>query len=270
MTRIASLAVLAVAVLLAAGGPRIPLATGGQTEVVVLLESPGLARAPDGQAAVEREQAAFRRALATRLPAAEIGWRYRLVANGFSVSLPSSDVDRLGTLPGVRDVLPAGSYAPQLNASPQQIGAPALWGQALDTAGQGMKIGIIDSGIDPAHPFFAAAGYTMPPGFPKGQERFTSAKIIVARVFAPRNTVAPSARVAYSDDDSTMALTSPASRPAIRTPAQAAAPASPGWRHGHTWATTRFSSRRTRASVPTRTRRRSWQRSRRQWLTVWT
>jgi subtilisin family serine protease len=136
------------------------------------------------------------------LPAAEIGWRYRLVANGFSVSLPRADVERLRTLPDVRDVLPAGSYAPQLNSSPQQIGAPALWGQSLDTAGQGMKIGIIDSGIDPAHPFFAPAGYTMPAGFPKGQERYTSAKVIVARVFAPKNATAPSARVAYSDDDS--------------------------------------------------------------------
>jgi subtilisin family serine protease len=202
MTRIASLAVLALAVLLAAGGPAPHASASEDTEVVVLLQSPALARAPESRATVEREQAAFRRALATRLPAAEIGWRYRLVANGFSVSLPSSDVDRLAALPGVREVLPAGSYAPQLTASPQQIGAPALWGQALDTAGQGMKIGIIDSGIDPSHPFFDADGYAMPAGFPKGQQRFTSAKIVVARVFAPKGSTAPGNRVAFSDDDS--------------------------------------------------------------------
>ena len=139
---------------------------------------------------------------AERLPDAEIGWRYRLVANGFSLSLPSSEVSRLRTLPGVRDVLPAGSYAPQLSATPQQIGAPALWGQTLDTAGQGVKIGIIDSGIDPEPPFFDPTGYAMPAGFPKGQERFTTAKVIVARVFAPKSATAPSARVAFSDDDS--------------------------------------------------------------------
>jgi len=113
-----------------------------------------------------------------------------------------TQVERVRGLPGVREVLPAGSYAPQLTSSPQQIGAPALWGQALDTAGQGVKIGIIDSGVDPAHPFFAPAGYTMPAGFPKGQQRFTTAKIIVARVFAPKGATAGSARVAYSDDDS--------------------------------------------------------------------
>jgi subtilisin family serine protease len=202
MTRIAQLAVLAVAVLIAAGRPAVPSDAAQPAEVVVLLDSPPLAHAPGAAVGIGREQAAFRRALARRLPDAEIGWRYRLVANGFSVSLPVSDVERLRTLPGVRDVLPAGSYAPQLNASPQQIGAPALWGQALDTAGQGTKIGIIDSGIDPSHPFFDGDGYAMPAGFPKGQQRFTSSKIIVARVFAPKGATAPSTRLAYSEDDS--------------------------------------------------------------------
>ncbi len=199
MTRIASLTVVLVAVLLAVGGPPMPVE---HAEVVVLLESPPLARAPGSQAAIAGEQRVFRQELAARLPAAEIGWRYRLVANGFSLSLPSSELPRLRTLPGVRDVLPAGSYAPQLSATPQQIGAPALWGQTLDTAGQGVKIGIIDSGIDAGHPFFDPTGYAMPAGFPKGQERFTTAKVIVARVFAPKSATAASARVAFSDDDS--------------------------------------------------------------------
>ena len=76
-------------------------------------------------------------------------------------------------------------------------------GSTLDTAGQGVKIGIIDSGIDPDHPYFDPTGYTMPPGFPKGQQRFTTAKVIVARVFAPRSgATAPSARLAFSEDDS--------------------------------------------------------------------
>src|SRR5262249_53560245 len=72
----------------------------------------------------------------------------------------------------------------------------------LDTAGQGVKIGIIDSGVDPGHPYFDPTGYTMPPGFPKGQLRFTTAKVIVARVFAPKGITSPSARLAFSPDDS--------------------------------------------------------------------
>ena len=49
-----------------------------------------------------------------------------------------------------------------------------------------MKIGIIDDGLDKTHPYFSARGYRMPPGFPKGQKSLTSAKVIVARAFAPR------------------------------------------------------------------------------------
>jgi subtilisin family serine protease len=202
MTRLALIAVSAVAVLVAAGGPTPADIGSRQTEVVVLLGSPPLAHAPDARAALAAEQRAFRRQLASSVPQAQIGWRYRLVANGFSVTLPSSQLPRLERLAGVRDVLPAGNYEPQAASPPQQIGAPSVWGAGLDTAGQGVKIGIIDSGIDPEHPYFAPAGYTMPAGFPKGQTRFTTAKVIVARVFAPNSATAPSARVAFSDDDS--------------------------------------------------------------------
>jgi subtilisin family serine protease len=197
------LALTACAVLIAAGAPSTPPKSDGDfTEVVVLLESPPLAHAPSARARVESEQRAFRRQLAAELPDARVGWRYRLVANGLSLSVPTEQVTRLPTLSGVREVLPAASYEPQLTSSPRQIGAPALWGQALDTAGQGVKIGIIDSGIDPAHRFFDPTGYAMPAGFPKGQERFTTAKVIVARVFAPKSASAPSARVAFSRGDS--------------------------------------------------------------------
>jgi subtilisin family serine protease len=203
MTRLAPLVAAAFAVLIATGAPStLPTDDGARAEVVVLLESPPLALATATRAAVAAEQRAFRRELAARLPDARIGWQYRLVANGFSLSVPSNQVARLRALPGVSDVLPAASYEPQLTSSPQQIGAPALWGSTLDTAGQGMKIGIIDSGVDPGHRFFDPTGYPMPAGFPKGQERFTTAKVIVARVFAPKSATAPSARVAFSDDDS--------------------------------------------------------------------
>ena len=69
--------------------------------------------------------------------------------------------------------------------SPGFIGAPALWGPTLSSAGNGVKIGIIDDGLDKTHPYFSARGYRMPPGFPKGQKSFTSAKVIVARAFRP-------------------------------------------------------------------------------------
>ena len=90
----------------------------------------------------------------------------------------------------------------QLDSTPQQIGANALWGAGLSTAGQGVKIGIIDSGVDHSHPFFNPAGYTMPAGFPKGQRRFTNAKVIVARAFAPPTAQTHEARLAFDGQHS--------------------------------------------------------------------
>ena len=169
----------------------------------MLLDAPPLARAPGTDARIASEQRAFRRELAADVPGARIGWRYRLVANGYSLSLPSSDLTVSVRCPACVTSSPPEATGRSSASSPQQIGAPALWGSTLDTAGQGVKIGIIDSGIDPDHPYFDPTGYTMPPGFPKGQQRFTTAKVIVARVFAPKSgATAPSARLAFSEDDS--------------------------------------------------------------------
>ena len=175
-------------------------------EVVVRLASPPLALATGDTAAAGRriaaEQAALVDALERAIPEATPRWRYRIVANGVAVVLPERAVPRLGALPGVRDVLRGTTYTAALDRSPGRIGAPALWGPELGSAGQGMKIGIIDDGVDQTHPFFAPAGYTMPEGFPKGQVRFTTAKVIVARAFPPPGATWTQARFAFDDEQS--------------------------------------------------------------------
>ena len=65
------------------------------------------------------------------------------------------------------------------------IGADKLWGAGLATAGEGMKIGIIDDGIDARHVFFDPSSFSYPSGFPKGLTSKTTPKVIVQRVFAP-------------------------------------------------------------------------------------
>ena len=130
-------------------------------------------------------QASVARRIETAVPGAEIRWRYKLVANGMAVVVPRSQLDRLSSLPGVETLYPSVRYRTQLDRSAPQIGASALWGPGLASAGQGVKIAIIDEGIDQTHPFFSPAGYTMPAGYPKGQTAYTNAKVIVARAFPP-------------------------------------------------------------------------------------
>ena len=179
---------LALAALLLGLGRTAPTgspAASSRSEVVVTLSAPALALAQGSEARIDAQQAAFRSALEHRLPDARLRWRYRLVANGFAVVLPRHELSALGSLPHVREVYASAPYTPAEVESPAQIGAPAIWGTSLATAGQGVKIGIIDSGVDEHHPFFDPAGYSMPAGFPKGQPAYTTAKVIVARSFPP-------------------------------------------------------------------------------------
>jgi subtilisin family serine protease len=185
-----------------------------RVEVIVGLAPPPAARSgwnvtDSGQrtarralAAVAREQRIVSRRILSRVPGAEIRWRYRIVFSGLSVSLPAGRLPALEAVPGVVEVYPSARYGPVSEpgasrgpepveprprhvVSPDVIGAPALWGPALEHAGQGVKIAILDDGIDPRHPFFDAEGLAMPAGFPKGDPAFASAKVIVARAFAP-------------------------------------------------------------------------------------
>ena len=135
--------------------------------------------------ALASTQATLEGRIETVLPRAEVTRRYRVVANGLAVLVPRDQLSRLASVPGVERVYPSVRYRPLLDRSPQQIGAPALWGAALANAGQGVKIGIIDEGVDQTHPFFDPRGYTMPAGYPKGQTAYTTAKVIVARAFPP-------------------------------------------------------------------------------------
>ena len=90
----------------------------------------------------------------------------------------------LRRIPGAT-VWPSVTYHAQLNRTPALIGATTVWGPTLATAGQGVKIGIIDDGLDQSHVFFSPSGFAYPAGFPKGNAQFTTPKVIVAKAFAP-------------------------------------------------------------------------------------
>jgi subtilisin family serine protease len=161
------------------------------TEVVVTLKAPPLSAFGRSLASVSyrRElaaaQAAARRNVLAAIPSARIRWRYDTVLNGFAVVLPRSELGRLARVPGVARVWPNVRYHALLDRSPQVIGADKLWGPTFATAGNGMKIAIVDDGLDASHPFFDPSGFAYPAGFPKGQVSAATPKVIVQRAFAP-------------------------------------------------------------------------------------
>lgn len=200
MSRLLPLAVILAALLAGASGTAAAKAST-PAEVVVTLSSPPLAKACARASKAESESSLCRirrerldaeqdevaRHIESSIPGASVRWRYRIVANGLAVALPRLEVGKLARMPDVARVYSSFAYSAQAAAPANValIGAPSLWGPALDGAGDGIKIAVIDDGIDQTHPFFNPSGYTMPEGFPKGDAAYTTAKVIVARAFAP-------------------------------------------------------------------------------------
>jgi uncharacterized protein (TIGR03437 family) len=112
-----------------------------------------------------------------------VGEQTETVLNAIMVRATAEDLAWIRAQPGVRSAEFAAEYTLYLDAAVQLVGAPQLW-TALggpDNAGRGLKIGIIDSGIDQTHPMFDPTGFTTPQGYPLGDSLFTNAKVIVAR-----------------------------------------------------------------------------------------
>ena len=82
--------------------------------------------------------------------------------------------------------------------------------------GEGIKIGVVDDGVDPRNPFLAGTGFTYPEGFPKGGRPWVNGKIIVARTFPGLELRAGRDARRSSRRSPSTARTSRASRPATR------------------------------------------------------
>ncbi len=133
-------------------------------------------------AELQAAQAAAARTIRAAIPSARITRRFQVVLNGLTVELRAQDLVRLNELPVAADIFPSMRYRLATNRSPELIGAPAFIA-ATGAGGAGIKIGIVDDGIDQQNPFFNPAGYGYPAGFPKGQTAYATPKVVAARSY---------------------------------------------------------------------------------------
>jgi minor extracellular serine protease Vpr len=133
-------------------------------------------------ARLTRAQAQAAAQIRRAIPTARIMNRYRVVLDGFALRLPYRALPKLATLSSVRKIYPSLGYHLDTNKSPSVIHADTFW-TTTGGRGQGVKIGVVDDGIDQANPFFNPAGFSYPAGFPRGQTTYTTPKVIVARAF---------------------------------------------------------------------------------------
>jgi minor extracellular serine protease Vpr len=139
---------------------------------------------------IEAKQQAVRNELAARrIPVTS---STSILINAIFVTAPASRVPEMLSIPGVIAVRPMHRIKRALNAATQLMNAPAAWnvvgGQS--NAGKGIKIAVLDTGIDQTHPAFQDSTLSMPAGYPKCDaynqpncSNFTNSKVIVARSY---------------------------------------------------------------------------------------
>lgn len=85
---------------------------------------------------------------------------YDVILNGVSVEMSLEEAQQLAKVPGIRQILPVSLEQPDSDAGPTWIGADGVWDGSADPAdlgslGEGMLVGIIDTGINFDHPSFS-------------------------------------------------------------------------------------------------------------------
>src|SRR5262245_18826405 len=95
----------------------------------------------------------------SRFNAREI-YRVQRVLSGIAIEVSEDRLAELHRLPNVRNVIPIEPEFPTTSSSVPFIGTPQVWGNALglNVTGNGMKIGIIDTGLDYQHSNFGGTG----------------------------------------------------------------------------------------------------------------
>lgn len=148
-------------------------------------------------AQIRTQHAAARQAL--QQSGAQVLNETSTVLNAMMVSIPDANVSQLSSIPGVVKIYPVRLYHPVLDHALPLHHVPDAWNQigGSANAGLGVKIGIIDTGIDSSHPAFQDPSLPMPDGFPlvnqSSDKAYTNNKIIVARSYTDGSS-APNGR----------------------------------------------------------------------------
>jgi subtilisin family serine protease len=141
----------------------VELAGEPAADVAVRLRNQGLARDEIAQVTRGRitEIVEQQDALVARLGQVDgvLEARFSRLVNALKVRLPPAQLERLRRLDGVVDVRPVAQFHPLTSTSVPFIGTTKVWNRGkLSATGKGVRIGIIDSGIDYNHAMFGGSG----------------------------------------------------------------------------------------------------------------
>jgi len=145
------------------------------------------------RALLASQRNAFKSWLHDNAPSAKVTGEYDISLNAVAVQLNGTTLSKIASAPGVRSAQYEGLYRPSDANDPDLsiISAQAAWATAQvggsANAGHGVKVAIVDTGIDVTHPCFSDEGF--PAQTQLGDHRFTNNKVIVAKVFYNKSLV---------------------------------------------------------------------------------
>lgn len=181
-----------------------PLLGVAATRYALILDSPAVAEKVNSKAELRSVASQSRRAsirnsqqaLSSELHSRRIAvtGSAQNVLNAVFVQASPDQEAELRALPGVTAVIPVRKYKPLLNRALQVANGPAGWAKVggISNAGAGVKIAILDTGIDIGHSAFADEGYQTLTGYPRCSGftpsgsvcgGYTNGKVIVARSY---------------------------------------------------------------------------------------
>jgi len=130
----------------------------------------------------------YKKWLRANAPTAKVTGEFDVALNAVSVQLNAETLARIAAAPQVQRAENQGLYRPTADPTVDPdlaiISALAAWsaaGGGPATAGEGVKVAIVDTGIDVTHPCFSDTGY--PAQTQLGDHGLTNNKVIAARVF---------------------------------------------------------------------------------------
>lgn len=191
---------LALFLLLALSSMNASWAQRGSDRYALILEDPPLAEqvlsrkelermaGDDRLRRIEAAQAALRRELERRnFP---VTGAVQTLLNAVFVRASEDRLEELRRLPGVKRVAWLPPLKRLLDRAIDLVNARAAWSAVggLQNAGLGVKIGILDTGIDHTHPAFQDPSLPTPPGYPRCPPAdcpYATNKIIAVRSYVP-------------------------------------------------------------------------------------
>ena len=136
------------------------------------------------RALLSKQRNDYKAWLRVNVPQARVTGEFDISLNAVGVQLNGATLQQVSASAMVKSAQYQGLYYPSaVDPDLAIIQAPAAWAQGggAASAGEGVKVAIVDTGIDNRHPCFSDAGY--PSQTRLGDPRFTNNKVIAARVF---------------------------------------------------------------------------------------